>query len=203
MVVAVWARVALHRLGAARISILNCPYRMDPPIGRTASLPPQLAPHVFQLAYLVEELERSIARIGRTLGAGPFYVIEASRASQRSYRGRPNEESRHRIALALLGPVQIELIQHISGEGVYLEFIDKHGYGFHHLGVDAPAVEDYDRMVQLLESQGCHRVQWGATAGGTRFAYMDTGSVLGGYVEIVFHGPDVKAFFERLQPATV
>jgi len=55
-----------------------------------------------------------------------------------------------KVALAQLGPIQLELIEPIS-DGPHKWFLDNKGGGLHHLGFN---ITDYDKTVALLKSVG-------------------------------------------------
>ncbi len=58
----------------------------------------------------------------------------------------------------------------------------------------------------MSTSPGCARsgiepVQWGATANGMRFAYLNTDRQPGGMIELIETGPAVEAFFAKIRNA--
>ena len=76
--------------------------------------------------------------------------------------------------------VQIELIQHITGDCIFKEFIDAGKEGLHHFGV---FVEDVDSLLEKYTRKGFGIVHQGLTAGVQKVAYIDTYDQLGVYIE--------------------
>jgi len=96
------------------------------------------------------------------------------------YRGR-DVESSFALAYGRSGRVQIELIQPIDGEGLTHEFLAEHGPGAHHLGFLVDAVDE-----EVAFATGCGlEVAMSGHIGTLYFAYLDTFSELGVYVEVV------------------
>jgi hypothetical protein len=56
--------------------------------------------------------------------------------------------------------------------------------------------------LQRLRPLGIEPVQWGATANGMRFAYIDTDRQAGGMIELIETGPAVEAFFAKVRKAS-
>jgi methylmalonyl-CoA/ethylmalonyl-CoA epimerase len=55
--------------------------------------------------------------------------------------GQPVERS-WRLAVAMVGRVQWELIELLDDESIYARFLAKKGEGVHHLGVAAPSFDE-------------------------------------------------------------
>ncbi len=148
-------------------------------------------PPTRQIAFAVRDLERSLSAFDDLFGAGPWniYTLGPERLSEMEYRGR-KVEFRFRHALTTWGPVQLELVQPLSGPNVYTEHLERHGEGVQHLGT---YVEDIGRTRQELEARGWTLVQWGSGFGRTgdgAFAYFET-PAFGTLVEII-HAPTVR-----------
>ena len=91
------------------------------------------------------------------------------------------------IAHAYTGRLFVEFIQqHDDVPSVYKEFIDKHGYGLHHLGL-AIAPEDYDKTLDRYYSLGFENIFTDQLPGGTRIRYI---------------GPKSEAALEKLRNET-
>ena len=60
------------------------------------------------------------------------------------------------MAFTELGPVELELIQPISGESIWANFLREHGGGIHHLRFNVDALEpvqDYLAQNEILPAQ--------------------------------------------------
>jgi catechol 2,3-dioxygenase-like lactoylglutathione lyase family enzyme len=140
---------------------------------------------LFQIAFVVRDLDTALERYTRVLGGAPWRVFTFSSAIHReaAYRGDPAEFS---VLLALNGTSpQYELIAPQRGRGVHAEWLDAHGEGFHHVGVIVDALET---TVARMAAAGYEAVQTGSgfgAAGDGRYAYFDTVRDLGCLVEAV------------------
>ena len=104
-----------------------------------------------------------------------------------------------RVALAQIGPMQIELIQPLEGESIYAEFIREHGYGIHHI---AATVDDLESAVAQAEALGLEHVMGGGGHGLDNdggFAYLGTESLLGTTFELI-QLPKRRVQPERVYP---
>jgi methylmalonyl-CoA/ethylmalonyl-CoA epimerase len=88
-----------------------------------------------QVAFVVKDLTAAQRFFTEKMGIPRFYVVEdfGKRATEKTFRGQPADHN-FRLALAYSGATQIELIQHLSGETTYKEFLERKGEGLHHLG---------------------------------------------------------------------
>jgi hypothetical protein len=81
--------------------------------------------------------------------------------------------------------MRIELIEQVEGDTVYKEFIEKHGYGIHHIGV---LTEDMQTALAQAEQAGISMTMDGAGFGPDRdghYAYLDTEDDLGTTIELI------------------
>jgi methylmalonyl-CoA/ethylmalonyl-CoA epimerase len=137
---------------------------------------------VFQVAIVVRDLDQAMETMTRTLGAGPFQMLDSS--TRKVFRGRPIQPV-HRIASGPFGPITIELIQPVSGQSTYTEFLARHGEGVHHIGVVLESEDAYQEALQHVTGAGHPSVQSGRRDG-LSYDYMDTEPVLGTYLELVW-----------------
>ena len=140
---------------------------------------------LFQIAFVVRDLDAALARYTRVLGGAPWRVFTFSAAIHReaAYRGGPTDFS-VRLALNRTSP-QYELIEPERGPGIHQDWLDDRGEGFHHVGV---IVESLEGTVARMAAAGYEAVQTGAgfgAAGDGAYAYFDTVADLGCFVEAV------------------
>jgi len=141
----------------------------------------KLPREVGQVAVVVRDLDRAIDYY-TGLGLGPFRRWEAT-LPQATFRGR--RLSLHlKLALARLGPLQLELIEAQEGENLYWEFLQERGEGLHHLGFNVP---DLEAEVARFARQGIGVLQSGKTDG-VSFAYLDTAGIGGVIFELIQRG---------------
>jgi hypothetical protein len=155
---------------------------------------------VMQNAFVVRDIAAAVEFWSGKVGVGPFYCLEHIQFGDVYFRGAPLRLDMS-VALAQWGNLQIELIQqHDDTPSIYSEFLARHGEGLQHLGVLTAALDEH---LARLKPLGVEPVQWGATATGMRFAYVDTDRHAGGMIELVENGPAVQAFFEKIRAASV
>jgi hypothetical protein len=140
----------------------------------TAKLPFQVTA-VNQVGFVVKDIDKAMEAYWR-VGVGPWriYTYGAPLVKNITYRGRPGNW-RFRIALANVGGFSLELIQPLSGESIYSEFLEKHGAGgIQHLGI---VVDNLDLVVEEARRSGYEVIQSGqghGVRGDGKFAYLST-----------------------------
>ncbi len=141
---------------------------------------------IAQIAILVEDLESAMKNYWEKFGIGNWQIYTYKRplVKNMTYYGKPANYSM-RLALANIGSMRIELIQPLSGDSVYADFIKNHGYGVHHLGV---LVDDMKQAIALAEKAGYPMIMDGAgfgLDGDGHYAYLDTEEHLGVTIELI------------------
>ncbi|MCX6000725.1 MAG: VOC family protein [Chloroflexi bacterium] len=148
-----------------------------PPIVKVSEL--------FQAGIVVKDAEKSMKLYGHLFGIDSWWVATIdSKLCQLTYRGKPSQHS-FKAAMAMVGPLMIELLQPLDGYGTYREFLEKHGEGIHHLG--HVIVPDLATVVEKMEKAGFPAVETGEPVGSARgshkWAYVDTTPALGYVIE--------------------
>lgn len=154
---------------------------------------------ITQIGYVVDDLDREIQR-WKDKGAGNFLAFKDIKVPLK-FRG--NDTTLHlSIALSQFDGVQIELIQqHDDTQSIFIDSFPN-GWptddnGFQHIGMISA---DFDKTCAQLESEGHVNAMYGEF-GSYRFAFFDTRSKLGFFLE-VFEGNDaMRAFFETVKQA--
>ena len=137
---------------------------------------------VYQIAYIVQDLEESANQWAKSTGAGPFVVFEHFQFINPLHNGR-SVDLDVSIALGFSAGLCIELIQQLDERpSIYHDWRIEQGYGLHHVAVLAT---DYQAMVSAKNDSGIATVFSAAFGDGTRLAYLDTRENLGCYLEIV------------------
>jgi hypothetical protein len=151
---------------------------------------------IFQMAYVVEDMDAGMERFSAQLGVGPWFLIPDFRGEKATYRGEP---SRAGVSLAMgcAGHMVVELIALNDDEpSVWRE----RGPGFHHFGVGSL---DYDADLARHLEQGHELVYEAGVPTGGRVAYVDTTATLPGYVELVEMDEPTNATFTRFYAASL
>jgi catechol 2,3-dioxygenase-like lactoylglutathione lyase family enzyme len=153
---------------------------------------------VMQLGFVVPDLEAAIAHWRNRIGLGPFFVLSGVEFAELRYRGQPTEVQMA-VALAQWGEVQVELIQQLNAApSIYEDYPGRALGGLQHVGV---MTDSLDAHLARLAPQGLQPVQWGATANGIRFAYLETDEIPGSMVELIESGPAINEFFALVRRA--
>lgn len=131
-------------------------------------------PPIDQVAWIVRDLDAALATFERLFG--PFSRMDSSLEGC-FYRGRRADVSM-KIAFGRSGPLEIELIEPVSGESPHFELLERYGEGVHHVRF---RVDDLDPPRKRLEALG-FEVIWAheMPAIHTRWAYLEAPAGQGG-----------------------
>jgi len=146
-----------------------------------------------QIGIVVRDLDAAIRRYVEDYGIGPWQFHQFKPGDVKDWRehGQPAEPST-RIATAMVGRVQWELIQPLDDKSIFAQFLAEKGEGVHHIAV---AVADFDEMLAAEAKRGNELVLNCELSGkftGIKVAYLGTQRDLGVILE-VFNGlPDGK-----------
>lgn len=162
-----------------------------------STTPPTEDRQLFQMAYLVNDLEASIQRWSDLFGAGPFVVTRHHKTDRFMYRGT-SQEADVSYAFGYLGDMMIQFIQqHDETPSIYRDMYAPGVEGYHHL---AYLVHDFEAEYQRLIDQGFEPA-CRLYADGVDAAYFDTRSVHGGFTEIHGDPPRILAAFAQWRRA--
>jgi methylmalonyl-CoA/ethylmalonyl-CoA epimerase len=138
--------------------------------------------NVSQIGYVVKNLQNTVEVYWHKYGIGPWHIYDCNYPEhQNTYvRGEPKSYSM-RIAFAHLGIMELELIQPLSGDSIYREFLNSGREGIHHIGMKEV---DGQSAIERLKAQGVQVLQTGTlNHGKRRYIYMDTERDLGVILE--------------------
>jgi len=141
---------------------------------------------IAQICIIVPDIDKAVENFWNVFGIGPwnFYTYGKPLVKRMTRNGKP-AEYKMRVALANAGNMRIELIEPLEGDTVYKEFVDKHGYGVHHLGV---LTENMTESIKQAEDAGMAMTQDGAGFGPDddgHYAYIDTEELIGTTIELI------------------
>jgi len=131
-----------------------------------------------QLGYVYKDNKKQAKILEEKLGLPKFSFLE-NKPTKYNYRGKETIVQTS-IGFSRSLNVQIELIQLISGECIFKEFLDAGKEGLHHFGI---FVDDVDSIVKEYVERGYSVVHEGITAGVQKVAYIDTLNDFGVYIE--------------------
>ena len=153
-----------------------------------------------QVAYVVEDLQKSITEFSEKFNIGPWFYSNGYTLKEAYYRGEPTD-MRMGLALSFSGNMCFEVIQPLDDKpSVYWDVIKKKGYGFHHLGM---ATTQYEVDVARYKKMGYVLAFEGLTPRGIRFAYFDTTGDLPGMLELIEYNDTQLKFLSLMQQASV
>jgi len=133
---------------------------------------------VTQVAFVVEDLERTVAGYQALSGWGPWSVYEYQPPQLRDLRVRGEPAEFTWIgAEAEVGSVWVEVLQPVSGGGPLRDWLDRHGEGVHHLGYWAETMAESEDLRARFERQGAELLM-SAWIGDVFFFYMDAAPVI-------------------------
>jgi len=141
---------------------------------------------VDQIGYVVKDIDEAVRRYYDAFGVGDWkiYTYGPPLLSYMTRNGKPFTY-KARIALSYFGESRIELIQNLEGDTVYSEFVERHGYGVHHLGIYVP---DIQVALEEVRKAGVGITMEGAgfgLDGDGYFAYLDTDDLYGTTYELI------------------
>jgi len=115
-----------------------------------------------------------------------------------SYLGKPADFVAS-ISLSYLGDMQLELIQPVSGENIYSDFLAECGPGLHHICMEAESPEGLEAALAQAVDVGAPVVQRGVMPGGIQFAYVSAPQAGVPFVEIAYVSPEMRAFYDYIK----
>jgi len=138
-------------------------------------------PPVYQLGYVVKNIDEACAFYESTYGVGPFNIINEVDMEGAILRGRPIS-TKIKVAFAKSGSIEVEFIEPRQGDNLYTEFLREKGDGIHHLGF---VVDDMDVWKREFAAKGFEPV-FHHDMVVMEFAYFDT-SIVGGLMLELLH----------------
>ena len=142
--------------------------------------------NIAQICVIVPDLDEAVQNYWKVFGIGPWslYTYGKPLIKRMTRNGKPTEY-KMRVALANVGPMRIELIEPLEGDTVYQEFVDKHGYGIHHIGVLTDSMAE---SLHRADKAGLTMTQDGSGFGPDddgHYAYLDTEALIGTTIELI------------------
>jgi len=127
---------------------------------------------IVQMGIVVNNLEEAMERYYRDFKWGPWGIwnFETPDLTDVYVRGVRVESLGFKIALCVVGSIQIELIQPLYGTTVHTEFLKKHGEGIQHVKM---YYEDIPKALDSFREKGIFPLQSGKF-GKDIHVYLDT-----------------------------
>ena len=132
---------------------------------------------VRQVGIIVRDMEKTMQQFRSILGIEHFKLLPSPEAIINGKK----IDCEAKLAFAQSGPIEIELIEPVKGESIWMEFLRSKGEGVHHFGIFVPDIDNeldrYAKMgIGILQSGGDEYV---------KYAYMDTTGITGTIIELL------------------
>jgi hypothetical protein len=146
-----------------------------------------------QIGIVVRDLDATMQRYVDDYGVGPWQVHQFKREDIKEWfeLGQPVEPST-RVATAMVGHMQWELIQPLDDKSIFARFLAEKGEGVHHIAV---ATTNFDEMLEAEAKRGNDLVLSCELSGqfsGIKVAYLGTQRDLGVILEVFSGVPKGK-----------
>jgi methylmalonyl-CoA/ethylmalonyl-CoA epimerase len=139
-----------------------------------------------QIGIVVRDLGAAMRRYVDEYGIGPWKIYEFIAKDLHEY-GQPVKRS-WRLAVAMVGQLQWELIEPLDEDSIYARFLAEKGGGVHHIAV---AAQSFDELLAAEAKRGVEVVLSGEFEG-VKVAYLGTDRDLGVILEIYSGMPNLE-----------
>lgn len=131
-----------------------------------------------QISFAVADTDEAAPRYAALFG-GEFQVVDAEFRDVLVW-GHPTSVSL-RLGFGKTGPIEVELVQVVSGEYPTKDHLAKHGEGMHHVRFPVTDLKDTQAT---MEAEG-YTVTLEGGSGGVLFAYLESPHMGGGTIELI------------------
>jgi catechol 2,3-dioxygenase-like lactoylglutathione lyase family enzyme len=138
----------------------------------------------YQVAVVVRDIDAATEFYER-LGIGPFEEGPSAHTLERRIYGEDALDAEVRGRTAMMGAIELELLEPVAGRTVQGDFLEKHGEGVIHI---CAHTDDLDRDIAVMEELGIGVISYGVISDGGKFAYFDTRAVGGLILELAQPG---------------
>ncbi|MEZ5499952.1 MAG: VOC family protein [Steroidobacteraceae bacterium] len=156
---------------------------------------------IFQVAYVVPELEPAVEHWTKTMGVGPFFLFPLPLALDwMTVYDQPTDrrDILAHAALSFSGETMVEIIVPGPDPSPYADFLRRGRSGVHHVGTFAT---DYDAQMAAARAAGI-KVAVEGQLPISRFAYLETDVLWPGtMLEIIDAKPEMHALFDDIKRA--
>lgn len=155
----------------------------------------------FQLGFVTSDYAACEEQLRALYAVPEFYVFTTVKLAILVYRNRPASCVAN-VAIGYSGETQIEIVEPISGDDLYAEFLNETGDGIYHVGL---RVDDFDEAMDGANKAGIEVLQSGSIGAdlGIRFAFLNTTATTGIVTELVYLTPQIDKLLRPTQKACV
>jgi hypothetical protein len=172
-------RSAILAVGAVALPRAGVPSTHQSPANPVVDLSRE---KIVQFSIVVRDREAVAKRFEQIFGvAWRFYDFRPKRILLQN--GAPADGNCYlKIAIGSLGGRSLKLVQPVSGQSSYAEFLKKNGEGFYTIGLGT--MENHDRLVAALKQAGVAVEMQGDLGNGAKFSILGTADDLGCRLEL-------------------
>jgi len=159
--------------------------------------------HFSQVAWVVKDIQAAEKFFQTVIGIGNFAKLENLRAQELegTYYGKPANFEFH-LYMAYSGESLIELIQPVSGQSIFQDYLEKNpNGGIQHVAYSIP-VADIDRAISDLTNKG-YPVITSLHLPVAKVVFFDTYKELGVVTEIIGVTEAGVEFVQQLKSGTI
>jgi len=138
-----------------------------------------------QIAWVVKDVERTKTFFHEMLGVHNFSETVTSRLKEydATYYGKPSD-AENLVTMAYSGGIFVELIQPLSGQSIFKDYIDSNpAGGFQHIAYSTP-ITNLDKVISEFEDKGYSIVSSFDTPI-AKIVFFDTRKEIGVFTEIM------------------
>ncbi len=138
-----------------------------------------------QVGFIVKDIRKSAEGFAKLFGTEVPPITDCGTPESGTiYRGAPSPNAKCKQAFFELVPgVDLELIEPNEEPSTWREYLDEHGEGIHHLGIN---VDDTEKAVKECEAIGLKMVQRGTYDDKSgQYTYLDGNDVCGCIIELL------------------
>lgn len=155
---------------------------------------------VMQMAFVPVDFDAALDYWTRTMGVGPFFLIENIAIDDMRYLGEPSD-CIFSLALAYWGDIQIELIRlENDAPSIYRGEYGVNGDVLHHTCI---LTDDIAKARKTAEAAGAKVLVEGRVGADGGVIYVDTGNGAGSIVEVLQPATGSLGLFEMIKTASV
>lgn len=138
-----------------------------------------------QIAWVVKDIEQSKNFFQQMLGMTNFSLTVASRLKEYdgTYYGK-SSNAENLVAMAYSGGTFIELIQPLTGDSIFKDYIDEHPMGGVHHMAYSTTFENLDQVISEFEKEGYSVISSFDTSI-AKIVFFDTREKMGVFTEIM------------------
>ena len=147
---------------------------------------------ITQIGIVTKDIKGMIKRYEKVYGITDWFFTDgeigfdpSQKAHDLTTRG-VKKDFEISLAQAMIGDVEIELIQPLDDNSDYALFLKEKGEGVHHICVET----DQERMPAAMKERGIPELMSGKVTGVSHFIYYDTVPEIGMTVEVLYPPED-------------